>query len=137
MKKQLENIQKYNPIIFYDGDCGFCNSVVQFVLKRRKKDFYFAALQSESAKELLAKKNIEIKLDTIYFISNEKVYNKSSAALQICKGLKGIYPLAVICYIFPKFIRDVVYDFIAKRRHKLKSGFCAIPQVEEKKFFLS
>jgi predicted DCC family thiol-disulfide oxidoreductase YuxK len=65
-----------NIILFYDGDCGLCNSSVQFVLKHRKHNaIYFATLQSDLAKQTLNKKGIEIKLDTLYFLKNEKFTN--------------------------------------------------------------
>lgn len=41
-----------DKILFYDGDCVFCNASVQFALKHRKKNsIYFSALQSELAKK--------------------------------------------------------------------------------------
>jgi predicted DCC family thiol-disulfide oxidoreductase YuxK len=126
----------HNPIVFYDGDCGFCNSSVQFILNKRKKAFYFLPLQSERAKELLNQFGVEIKLDTIYYLNNQKLYTRSSAALQICKGLKGGYPLLFGFYVIPKFLRDPFYNFIAARRHKLRQGYCMIPKPEEQHFFL-
>jgi len=64
------------------------------------------------------------------------VYERSSAALQVCKGLKGLYPALVIFYVVPKFLRDAFYNFIAKRRHKLRKGFCVLPTNEERIYFL-
>lgn len=125
-------------IIFYDGDCGFCNSSVQFILDHRKKTFYFAALQSEFAKKTIedeAGKKIE--MNTLYFLDHGKLYEKSTAVLRISRGLKGLYPvLYYVGIIFPKFIRDGIYDFVAKKRHKIKPDLCAIPSEEERKFFL-
>jgi predicted DCC family thiol-disulfide oxidoreductase YuxK len=75
-------------------------------------------------------------MDTIYFLKNGKLYNRSSAALQICRGLKGGYPLLFGFYILPKFLRDPFYNFIAKRRHKLRAGYCMMPLEEDRKYFL-
>lgn len=133
---QLDSKAPHNPIIFYDGDCGFCNSSVQFILNKKKKPFYFLALQSETAKKILEAKNVVINMDTIYLLKNDKLYNKSSAALQICRGLKGGYPLLFGFYIIPKFLRDPFYNFVAKRRHKLRAGYCMVPLEEDKKYFL-
>lgn len=132
MAKKLND----KPVVFYDGDCGFCNSSVQFILKKRRKDIYFVALQSDLGKKLLNAHKIEIKLDTIYFKHNGKIHARSSAALRICKSLRFPYLLGVAFLIIPRFIRDAVYNAIAKRRHKLNAGFCAIPTEDEKKFFL-
>lgn len=130
MDKNIDNI------VFYDGDCGFCNASVQFILKKRKVDFYFCPLQSDFAEKCLKEHQIEINLETIYYKKKNRLYNRSSAALKICAGLKGGYPLLQFFWIIPKFLRDLVYNAIAKRRHRIKKGYCAIPKEEEKKFFL-
>jgi len=93
-------------------------------------------LQIDFAKKILAEKNIAIQLDTIYFLKDGKLYNKSSAALQICKGLKGLWPLMFGFYIIPKFLRDPFYNFIAKRRHKIRAGYCMMPLERDLKFFV-
>lgn len=127
-------------IILFDGVCNFCNFWVDFVIKRDKKDlFKFAALQSEKAKELTEKFNFDItSLDTFILIVGDKLYTKSTAALLVCKELKSpikiLYPLTIL----PKFLRDFVYDLIAKNRYKLfgKRDSCRVPTEEEKLKFL-
>ncbi len=132
MKEELLN----NPVIFYDGNCGFCNSTVQFILQKRKKEFYFVPLQSNLGKELLETYNTTISMDTIYLLKDNKVYDKSSAALKIALGLRGIYPLLYIFYFLPKFLRDPFYNFIAKRRHRIRNNFCLIPRSEDQKYLI-
>ena len=124
-------------IVFYDGDCGFCNSTVQFILDKSKKDFYFATLQSEYARSALKEKGVEIKLDTLYYMSNGEVHERSGAALRISKGLRGGYPLLFGFIIIPPFIRNWCYDLVAARRHKIKNGYCKIPTESEKKYFIA
>ena len=127
-----------NIIIFYDGECGFCHSSVQFVLKHRKHNsIYFSTLQTDLAKRVLNKKGIEIKLDTLYFLKNNEVYHKSTAGLRITSELKFPYPLFKVFLIVPKFIRDAIYSFVAKRRHKIGNSFCVLPTEEESKLFIS
>ena len=132
MSKDEKNI----PIVFYDGDCGFCNSSVQFILKKRKTRIHFATLQSTFAKELLIRQNTIVQMDTLYFLQDKKLYDRSNAALRICKSLKGGYPLMMTFWIIPRFIRDGVYNFIAKRRHKIRAGHCVIPSAKERELFL-
>lgn len=123
-------------IVFYDGNCGFCNSSVQFILDHKRDAFFFASLQSNHAKKWLSPHGVVINLDTIYFLKAGKLYDKSSAALQIAKGLKGLYPLLFIFYLVPKFLRDLFYTYIAKRRHRIRSGYCMMPDPEDLPFFL-
>ena len=130
-------LDESKKILFYDGDCGFCNSSVQFVLKHKKNNIYFVTLQSKLAEKSMSKNDITIKMDTLYFLNNNRIYSKSSAALQISKQLKFPYPLFLAFYIVPPFIRDGLYSFIAKRRHKIKNGFCLLPEAHDKKLFLT
>ncbi len=129
-----------NKIILFDGVCNLCNSSVNFVIKHDTKNvFKFAALQSEVGKELISKFDIDTsKVDSIILIDGEKHYEKSSAALHISKELSGAYPLLFGFMIFPKFVRNAVYDYIAKNRYKWfgKSENCMIPTVELKNKFL-
>ncbi|HSW55171.1 MAG TPA: DCC1-like thiol-disulfide oxidoreductase family protein [Ignavibacteriaceae bacterium] len=127
-------------IILFDGVCNFCNFWVNFVIKRDKKNlFRFAALQSDKAKELTNKFNIDnSNLDTFVLIEGEKFFTKSTAALMVCKQLnwpiKILYPFIIL----PKFFRDFVYDLIARYRYKLfgKRDSCRVPTEEDKLKFL-
>ena len=133
----FEEILKLERIVFYDGDCGFCNTSVQLILNNRKVDFYFIPLQADVSKDIMQNFNEEIKMNTLYLYEKGKLYKKSTAAIKIAKNLKKLYPLVFyVGMIVPKIIRDWVYDQIAKRRHKIKPGFCAMPLEQEKKFFL-
>lgn len=132
----MDESKVVNKLVFYDGDCGFCNSSVQFILNHKKKPFYFSPLQSKTAEKILKSRNIQIHLDTIYYLKNKRLYDRSSAALQISRGLKGGYPLLFGFYIIPKFLRDPFYKLIAKYRHKIRAGYCMIPLKEDEQYFL-
>ncbi|WP_139958065.1 thiol-disulfide oxidoreductase DCC family protein [Flavicella sediminum] len=126
---------KKNAIILFDGFCNLCDSSVQFVIKRDlKQKFSFCSLQSNEAQSFLERTKPELKeIDSILFIENNKIYTKSSAALKIAKELNAAWPLLYVFFILPKFIRDAVYDFIAKRRYAWygKKEQCRIPTKEE------
>ena len=131
---------KNHKIILFDGVCNLCNGAVTYIIKRDKKNvFRFAALQSEIGQQLISKFNIDTsKVDSIILIDGEKHYEKSSAALHIAKNLSGAYPLLFGFMIVPKFIRNAVYDYIAKNRYKWfgKKEICMIPTAELKAKFL-
>lgn len=133
-------MKKEKQIILFDGVCNFCNFWVNFVIKRDNKDlFRFAALQSEKAKELTSRFNIDISnLDTFVLIVGEKFYNKSTAALMVSKELNSILKILFPLIILPAFFRDFVYDIIAKNRYKLfgRKESCRIPTEAEKEKFL-
>ncbi len=126
-------------ILFYDGDCGFCNRAVAFVLKRdASKTIYFASLQSEFTQELFAKNEWKaLDLSTVYFYDQGVLYDKSTAALRVVRCFNWYRKAWLMLTILPKFMRDWGYDQIAKRRRKISKGYCVIPTPEQYQRFLS
>jgi len=132
-------IEKKN-IVFYDGVCNFCSGLVVFLLKHeRKNNMSFCSLQSEFAQSFLKDFNIQVNLDTIYYYSNGKLYNRSEAIKKISKNLKPPY-LMVFYFIAisPNFIREYFYKIFAKNRYKWfgKKDKCQIPSPEKRLRFL-
>lgn len=129
-----------NKVILFDGVCNLCNGAITFIIKRDKKDvFRYAPLQSEIGKKLAAKHDIDLqKVDSIILITNNKAVSKSTAALRIAQQLSGAWPLFMVFLIVPTFIRNGVYDFIARNRYKWfgKKDACMIPTPELKSKFL-
>jgi predicted DCC family thiol-disulfide oxidoreductase YuxK len=128
-------------ILFYDGDCGLCNKSVQFVIDHEKinsQPILFCALQSYYAKQFLEKYNYNFsELSTLILCVDDVIYYKSTAALNLSKFLKRPYSWLIILKVFPKFIRDAVYNFIAKNRKRfMKKSFCYIPSAILKDRFL-
>jgi predicted DCC family thiol-disulfide oxidoreductase YuxK len=128
-------------IILFDGVCNFCNGAINFTLKRNKKaDIFFAPLQSAAGQKLLAQYRLPVdSLESFVFIENDKTYNRSTAALKVCRHLRGFWPLCYGFIIVPKFIRDGIYNWIAKNRYKWfgKKESCMIPTPEVKARFLT
>jgi len=131
---------KNHKIVLFDGVCNLCNSSINFIIKKDNKNiFRFAALQSEIGQQFIEKFKIDpSQTDSIILVDGEKHYIKSSAALTIAKSLKGGYPLLYTFMIIPRFIRNIVYDYIAKNRYKWygKKESCMIPTPELKNKFL-
>jgi predicted DCC family thiol-disulfide oxidoreductase YuxK len=135
-----------NPIILYDGVCGLCNHLIQFVLKRDRTDrFRFAALQSEFASNVLQRHGVNPQvLDTMYLLSNylqpdERLAARSDAAVQILTELGGIWrALASIVQLLPRWFRDKAYNLIARNRYQLFGKFqtCQIPDERYRSKFL-
>jgi len=134
---------KTDNIILFDGICNLCNSSIQFIIKKDKKNlFKFASLQSDAAKNILLhyfpKKNKFNNFDTIYLIKNDTILTESTAILHILKELRSPYKLLFYFIIIPKFIRDSIYKIISKNRYKWfgKKDNCMIPTKELKSKFL-
>ena len=130
---------KNTLILFYDGDCGFCNRSVSFVLKKDKtKKIFFAKLESDFTKKTFNKNNWNLPdMSTLYFIDNGVLFKKSSAILRISCYLKMPYNFLFIFKIIPKFLRDYMYEFVSKRRNKIANRFCFIPSKDQKNRFIA
>lgn len=132
-----ENITK--TILFFDGNCGLCNRSVKFVLRKEKNhDLFFSPLQSEFAKKILKQFNLENKADTMLLIENGKINLQSSAALRTTKYLKGLWPLMMVFIIVPPFVRNAIYNYIAKNRITWfgMADYCDMMTPELKKRFI-
>lgn len=127
-------------IILFDGVCNFCNASINFVMDHDPKyQFKFAALQSDFAKERLTQAGLDTKdFDSVVLIEDGKVHTRSTAGLRIAKRLSGAWPLLYGFIIIPPFIRNAVYDLIAKNRYRWfgKSENCRLPSPEERARFL-
>jgi len=132
-------------LVLFDGVCGLCNKFVQFVLNHDSQGrFHFASLQSDLARELLARhgKNPEL-LKTVYLVinpgtSDEKLYSKSAAALRIFGELEGPTKALKVFLIVPAPLRNVGYDLVAAVRYKIfgKSDTCPLPKASDRARFL-
>ncbi|MGW9607656.1 thiol-disulfide oxidoreductase DCC family protein [Heyndrickxia sporothermodurans] len=126
-------------IILFDGVCNFCNSSVQFILKRGPKGYFkFASLQSETGKSLLDKYQINEDINSLVLIEDDTYFIKSNAVLRICKHLRGFWRLLSIFRFVPIPIRNTFYEIIAKYRYRWfgKRETCMIPSKEERQRFL-
>jgi predicted DCC family thiol-disulfide oxidoreductase YuxK len=133
-------------LILYDGDCGLCARVVQFTLARDRHDrFRFAALQSDYARPILERHHKSTSsFDTFFVVHDlgtpgERLHERSDAGLDVISGLGGAWSLTAILRWVPRFIRNAVYDFIARRRLFFfgRADQCLIPTKESRAKFLA
>mgnify|MGYP003579124829 CR=1 FL=1 len=135
-----------HPIVFYDGVCGLCNRLVQFLLRHDKHDrLRFAALQSEFASNVLGRHGIDpTDLDTLHLVvnfnePNERVLNRSTAILRAARELGGVWSLlGALGVLVPRPIRNVFYGFVATNRYRMfgKYQTCMLPSPAQRAKFL-
>ena len=119
-------------VVLFDGHCNFCSGVVNFLIDRDPRGrLKFAPIQSEAGRRLLAAHGLPMPdvPDTMVFIDGEKAFVRSDAALATTKYLSGIWPLARVGFLVPRFLRDSVYKLVAKNRYRWfgKTEACRIP----------
>ncbi|MFK7781504.1 thiol-disulfide oxidoreductase DCC family protein [Psychroserpens sp.] len=137
----IQDLPKHKQLILFDGVCNLCNTSVLYVIKHDKKNqFMFAPLQSEAGKQIISKFSLDTsKTDSILLYSEEKGLSiKSTAALHIAKRLGFPRHLMSVFFIVPTFLRNWVYDFVARNRYKWygKKDACMIPTPELTSKFL-
>ena len=132
-------------LILYDGVCGLCNRVNQFILPRDKRGvFDFASLQSATGRSMLQRfgKNTD-DFNTFYLVTNYRsdspaLLSRARAGLFALKTIGGIWRWTQIFRIFPTALLNVGYDLIARNRYRLFGRYetCLMPNAEFKQRFI-
>jgi predicted DCC family thiol-disulfide oxidoreductase YuxK len=140
-----------HPIILYDGVCGLCNRLNQFVLRRDGQGtFRFAPLQSPLAARILARHGANPQdLDTVYVVLNhdltkeaqpdERLLPRSDAVIFALKRLGGIWQvLGLFVQLLPRRLRDWGYRIVARNRYRVFGRFesCVLPRAADRSKFI-
>ncbi len=119
------NLHDKHIIIIYDGDCGICSFLANFLSHRIPKDIELTYNISDYLTDTYGKQLRQISTISIILIDNGYIYIKMSAICKILSKMSLIYK--IISFIFcrklliPFFNR--LYDFIARHRHQLSKFF--------------
>jgi predicted DCC family thiol-disulfide oxidoreductase YuxK len=103
------------------------------------RQFRFASLQSKTGQSVLAENNLPAQaFDSFLLYDKGKLYTRSTAALKVSSKLSGGWKLLAAFLIIPPFIRNAVYDFIARNRYRWfgKKEACWLPTQELQSLFL-
>ncbi|HWB24275.1 MAG TPA: DCC1-like thiol-disulfide oxidoreductase family protein [Chitinophagaceae bacterium] len=123
--------QVSHPVILFDGICNLCDSSVQFVIRHdSKRKFRFASLQSTFGQEVLRQFKLPpMELNSFILLENNTLYTRSTGALKVAKKLDGMISWLYAFIIVPPFMRNAVYNFIARNRYKWfgKKDACWLP----------
>ena len=134
------------PILLYDGVCGLCNRLVQFILRRDHAGiFRFASLQSPSAAKILGRHGASAEdLDTFFVVANpgdpgEFLLSRSDAALYVLQQLGGFWRIsAQIFRVLPRPVREWIYRTVARNRYRIFGRYdtCPVPDAQTRSRFL-
>ena len=128
-------------IVFYDGPCVLCNSIILKLCKWDKNDnIRFTSLDSDYAKSFF-KNNPSSILDCDSIISwdSEKQYcSEAKAVFRVLKYLNGFWNLFFIFNLLPTSLLNIIYRFIAKNRYNWfgKKSICYVPRKDISSRFL-
>ena len=116
-------------IVFFDGVCNLCQGSVRYLIKHDKKGVLkFASLQGNYAKDFVIETEIQ-SMQSILFFDGKMLYKKSTAVLKLSRFLGGRHQVLLLGYILPRFVRDWLYNIVAKNRYRWfgKKDQCMLP----------
>jgi len=131
--------------VLYDGVCGLCNRLLQFLLQRDHRSvFTFASLQSAAGKAMVERFGGDPdELTSFYVLANyqadhARMFNRSGAALFVLGELGWPWKVAVVMRVLPAAFLDRIYDVVARTRYRLFGRFehCLTPQPEFQRRFI-
>jgi predicted DCC family thiol-disulfide oxidoreductase YuxK len=126
-------------LVLYDGVCGLCSSLLQFLLSHdRRGVFAFASLQSATGQTVVQELGGDpTELTSFYVLANyrtrhSRIFAKSQVALFVAGQLGWPWKAAVIARILPSALLDCAYHVIARNRYRVFGRFeqCLAPRPE-------
>jgi predicted DCC family thiol-disulfide oxidoreductase YuxK len=113
-------VKRPRALFLYDGGCGVCKFLVQFVIQRDQTDAVrFSPLQSPTAQEVCRDLHITIDLSTAVLIleHGKVIRTHSSSVLQLFRYLGFPYTtLGPVLLFIPPLVRDYGYAIFARHR---------------------
>jgi predicted DCC family thiol-disulfide oxidoreductase YuxK len=123
-------------LLLYDGVCGLCNWLVEFVLHRDRHGlFHFAALQSAAGRAAVERAGgVPGALTTFLVVTDYRTPASASltrgrAAVFVIASLGGPWHAAALLNALPAAWLDFLYDLIARHRYRLfgRDDVCRVP----------
>jgi len=134
------------PVLLYDGECGLCNALVRFMLRRdRRGVLRFAPLQGRTGQAFLISRGLDTAdFDSLVFIEDlERAdtahFMRTTGALRALGELGGGWVrLAGALGVVPASWRDVIYKLIARFRYRIFGRYrpTPLPRAEWARRFL-
>jgi predicted DCC family thiol-disulfide oxidoreductase YuxK len=132
-------------LVLYDGVCGLCNGVVQFLLRHdRRGVFSFAALQSATGQAMVRRfggrpddlTSFYVVAD--YLTPHARACTRGDAVLFVARQLEWPWKAGRALAVVPKVIRDWLYDVVARTRYRVFGRYdqCLLPRPEFRSRFV-
>jgi len=132
-------------LVLYDGVCGLCSRLLQFLLTHdRRGVFAFASLQSATGQAMLERYRQDSRdLTSFYVVANyrtpdSRLFMRSDAALFVASELAWLWKAMRLVRLVPKGVRDRVYDLVARNRYRVFGRYeqCLMPRPEFRSRFV-
>lgn len=106
----------HQTVLFYDGECGLCHRCVAWFIKHDHHDtLRFAPLQGVTYSNLDHERPEDV--SSMVVVDARGLWTESNAVLAGLRAIGGFWrAMAMIGSLAPRFIRDSMYRFVARRR---------------------
>ena len=113
--------------IFYDGPCGLCQRFVRFVVQqdRAGDKFRFAPLHGPTFESVVPVERRAALPDSMVVLTrDDRLLIRSEGVIHVLRCLGGFWKfIAVAISIIPRPLRDAMYDFVTRIRHRVFGRF--------------
>ncbi len=131
-------------LLLYDGVCGLCTRLVDFVIRRDHQSvFSLAAIQSEVGSQMMTSHGGDPEdLNTLAVVLNYQtnpVYSeRGDAIVALLQALGGIWKIVVVSKLLPSRTRDWLYCQVAMRRYGVFGELddCRVPAADLRSRFV-
>jgi predicted DCC family thiol-disulfide oxidoreductase YuxK len=132
-------------LLLYDGVCGLCDRLVQFVLAHdRRGAFRFAQLQGATGRAIVERAGANPDDLTTFYVVRDygtrtaRTLVKGRAAIFVARALGWPWKAAGLFGVLPTAVLDWGYDVVARNRYRIFGRFdqCAIPRPEQRRRFV-
>jgi predicted DCC family thiol-disulfide oxidoreductase YuxK len=136
---QAPSVTEGAHLVLYDGVCGLCSRLLQFLLTHdHRVVFTFASLQSATGRAMVERcGGNPDELTSFYVVANyrtghARMFSRSSAALFVVGELGWPWKGAILIRVLPTAILDRVYDVVARSRYRVFGRYeqCLTPRPE-------
>lgn len=126
------------PVLLYDGECGLCNALVRFLLRRDVTGrMRFAPLQSAPAQAYLRARGLPTEdFDSLVFVPDWERAElggpllRTDGALAALAEIGGVWRVVARLRVLPTWLRDPFYKIVARSRYALFGKYRPSPLPE-------
>jgi predicted DCC family thiol-disulfide oxidoreductase YuxK len=132
-------------LVLYDGVCGLCDRLLQFLLAHdHRRVFNFASLQSPTGQAVVDRYGGNSRALTSFYViadyrtPDSRFFTKSDAALFVASELGWPWTAMRLGRLVPKEFRDRVYDLVVRHRYRVFGRYeqCLMPRPEFRNRFV-
>jgi predicted DCC family thiol-disulfide oxidoreductase YuxK len=136
---QVPPVTEGAHLVLYDGVCGLCDRLLQFLLEHdRRAVFSFASLQSDVGRAMVERFGADPnELTSFHVLANYRtnhgqMFSRSRAALFVAGQLGWPWKAAILARVLPTAFLDRAYDLVARNRYRLfgRVEQCLTPRPE-------